>query len=111
MIFVTGGLYAGKKEFIHATFGFTEEACSPYAHTNAPLFYYDSDLTPPPSPDLLSLLWEKEVVVIPEMGCGLVPLDPKQRNLREEWGRIACQVAKRSEEVYRVTMGIGVRLK
>ena len=54
-------------------------------------------------PDLL--------VITDEVGSGIVPADPFERRWREEAGRLACRIAARAEAVYRVTCGIGVRIK
>ena len=54
-------------------------------------------------PDLL--------VITDEIGCGIVPADPEDRRWREEAGRLACLLASRSGEVWRVICGIGTRLR
>ena len=51
------------------------------------------------------------VVVGDETGCGIVPLDPELRRIREETGRMFCRMAKEADQVWRVTCGIGQRIK
>ncbi len=51
------------------------------------------------------------VLVTDEIGLGIVPLDPFEREYREETGRICCLLAARSEQVWRVACGLGQRLK
>ncbi|MDO4616943.1 MAG: bifunctional adenosylcobinamide kinase/adenosylcobinamide-phosphate guanylyltransferase [Lachnospiraceae bacterium] len=51
------------------------------------------------------------VLVVNEIGYGVVPMDKFDRKYRETVGRICEQLAARSEEVYRVVCGIGTRIK
>ena len=51
------------------------------------------------------------ILVTDEIGYGIVPIDPFEREYREETGRICCLLAEKSEEVWRVCCGIGTRLK
>ena len=64
-------------------------------------------------------IWQKpfitptrdRILVTDEIGYGIVPIDPFEREYREETGRICCLLAEKSEEVWRVCCGIGTRLK
>lgn len=109
MILVTGGHWSGKKEFAEETLGVAREQFSSDPASTEDVFYFDGGLEPTDA--LISDLKKKKVVIFPEMGCGLVPMDEKQRLYRDEWGRIGCVLAKEASEVYRVTMGIGVKIK
>lgn len=51
------------------------------------------------------------ILVTDEIGLGIVPLDPFEREYREETGRICCLLASESEQVWRVVCGLGQRLK
>ena len=51
------------------------------------------------------------VVVADEIGCGVVPIDRKDRAWREAAGRAVCILAQQAESVTRVVCGIGVRIK
>lgn len=51
------------------------------------------------------------ILVTDEIGYGIVPIDPFEREYREETGRIGCLLAEKSEEVWRVCCGIGTKLK
>ncbi len=51
------------------------------------------------------------ILVTDEIGYGIVPIDPFEREYREETGRICCLLAEKSEEVWRVCCGLGMRLK
>ena len=46
-----------------------------------------------------------------EMGCGIVPMDAFDREYREAVGRACCCLGEEAEEVWRVTAGIGQRIK
>ena len=52
-----------------------------------------------------------QIIVCNELGCGVVPLDAFERAWRERTGRLTCELAKQAEAVYRVTCGIGTRIK
>ena len=47
-----------------------------------------------------------DAVTIAEIGGGIVPLDPDERERRERAGRLACLLAERAETVVRVFCGI-----
>lgn len=51
------------------------------------------------------------VIVSTELGCGIVPMEKKDRIWREAVGRICTELAKYSDEVVRVVCGLGMRLK
>ena len=51
------------------------------------------------------------LVVMDQLGCGIVPVDAFDREWRETAGRIGCLLAKQADEVYLVNCGIARRLK
>ncbi len=51
------------------------------------------------------------VFTMAELGCGLVPADPFEREYREISGRISCALAEAAAAVYRVCCGIAVQIK
>lgn len=51
------------------------------------------------------------VIVSNELGCGIVPMEKKDRMWREAAGRICTALAARSDEVVRVVCGVGMQLK
>lgn len=51
------------------------------------------------------------VVIINEIGCGIVPIEKSERIWREQVGRCGCIIAGKSQEVVRVIGGIGVVIK
>lgn len=51
------------------------------------------------------------VIIVDELGCGVVPMEAYDRNYREVTGRICCQLASAAQEVHRVICGIGTVIK
>ena len=56
-------------------------------------------------------LAQYEVVIATEVGGGVVPVDPVQRQNREAAGRLACLLAQRADRVIRVFCGLPQALK
>ena len=54
---------------------------------------------------------KEKILVAEEIGSGIVPIDAFQRKWREETGRIYCLLAENASQVWRVTGGIGQRLR
>lgn len=51
------------------------------------------------------------VLVLDEVGYGIVPVDPLERLYRESLGRVCIQLAKHARHVYRAVCGIEVVIK
>lgn len=51
------------------------------------------------------------VIISDEVGNGIVPMEPFEREYRERVGRILIMLAKQAESVERVICGIGQRIK
>lgn len=51
------------------------------------------------------------ILICDEIGCGIVPVEPFEREWREMTGRICCALAQRAERVDRVYCGIATTLK
>ena len=60
---------------------------------------------------LADTLARKQVVIATEVGGGIVPLDPLERQEREAAGRLACLLAARAQTVIRVNCGLPQVLK
>ena len=56
-------------------------------------------------------LTQYEIVTASELGGGVVPVDPREREARERAGRLACLLAARADTVIRVFCGIPKVLK
>ncbi len=126
MILVTGGAFQGKKEYVTKTFGILKEEmadgqtcewqqirscrCLFHFHLLIKRMMQNGEDTA----DLCEILMEenpKLIVVTNELGCGIVPMDPFERQYREQCGRICCNLAKEAKEVHRVVCGIGQVIK
>lgn len=59
-------------------------------------------------------LWENAknpILIVDEIGYGMVPMERNHRRYRELAGRMTCKLAEQADEVYRVIAGIPQRLK
>lgn len=52
-----------------------------------------------------------DIVIITEIGCGIIPLEKSERVWREMTGRCGCMIAERAEEAVRVCCGIAEVIK
>jgi len=106
MIFITGPLYAGKEEYIRHALHWGKEEFDARAVRDV------QDLVP--CADLEKLAFKlagRDVVIATEVGCGVIPVDPAEREKREQAGRLACLLAARAETVIRVSCGLPQLLK
>lgn len=51
------------------------------------------------------------IIISDEIGNGIVPIEPSEREYRERVGRLLTELAGRAEEVERVICGIGQKIK
>lgn len=51
------------------------------------------------------------IITMDEVGSGIVPMDPVDREYREMVGRAGQRLAGEAEQVHRVICGIGARIK
>ncbi len=126
MIMITGGAFSGKKDYAKKCFGFSDDDilnggnCSLNAVFSAKCIA-DYQLI------VKRLLEEKAdvqtfterlckenpnaVVIINEIGAGIIPLEKSDRIWREETGRSGCLIARNSGEVIRLACGIPTTIK
>lgn len=66
-----------------------------------------------PESEMMSFLdcHEDCIIICDEIGNGIVPVEPFEREYRECVGRILVQLAKRAKEVERIICGIGQKIK
>jgi adenosyl cobinamide kinase/adenosyl cobinamide phosphate guanylyltransferase len=126
LILITGGAYQGKLTF-------AKKVC----HLEAPtIMNGSSDLSSVEGKiDIINGIhlyihkllvkgqdpWEKvrayveknpnTIVIVDELGCGIVPMEASDREWREITGRICCWLANESSAVYRVICGVGTKIK
>ena len=126
MIMITGGAFSGKKDYAKKRFGFSDEdilnggECTLEAVFTAKCVADYQFL-------VKRLLEENEdaqefterlckeapnaVVIINEIGAGIVSLEKNDRIWREETGRSGCLIARNSDEVIRLACGIPTIIK
>ena len=108
MIFVTGPLFAWKKEYVCQALGWSEEALSQKAAWDVQDLAAQAEDLEALADDLSA---QYPVLIATEVGGGVVPMDPAQRMAREAAGRLACLLAQRAESVIRVCCGLPQALK
>ena len=124
MKFITGGAYQGKYEYAKKLYPDAEWAdgagcslqellsCGGVDHFH--LFvrrWLQEGKTPKKLTEAVLDKNRDLIIVCDEIGCGLVPVDAFEREYRESVGRICTELAKNADEVYRVTCGIGNRIR
>lgn len=126
MIMITGGAFQGKTDYAKKRFGFSDddilngESCELDAIFNAKcirgyqlivkrLLAENSD----PKAFTKQLCKENPnaVVIINEIGSGIIPLEKSERIWREKTGRAGCIIAANSDEAVRLVCGIAVKIK
>ena len=96
MIFVTGPLFGGKREYLQKVLGLSLEELSARAA-------FDVEELAAGEEPLEELAYE--------VGCGVVPVEAEQRRFRERAGRLSCLLAQRADTVIRVCCGLPQVLK
>ena len=106
MLFVTGALFAGKRETIRGLLGLSEAEFAACAVWDVQEHALEAE------PAVLAEeLSARRVVIATELGGGVVPVDPLERRKREAAGRLACELARRADTVIRVCCGLPELLK
>ena len=101
MIFITGPLYSGKREYARLLLGCTREELAQRAVWGVQELAAGCG-------DLAALAQQ---LARNEVGGGVVPVDKNERAAREAAGRLGCLLAQRADAVVRVFCGIPVYLK
>ncbi len=126
MWLISGGAYQGKLEYILRRTGMSEkdvaegEVCSIDELFKQPIvnhFHLWINRMLKENRDPYSLTDQiidnnpSIIIVVNELGCGVVPMEPYDRRYREITGRICCMLAQEAKEVHRVMSGIGLVIK
>ena len=123
MILIIGGAYQGKTEYAKEMYGVNPERIydAEIPKKTEGLFIIDHlheyikkqmKEGKDPETELLELKDLPGCILISnEIGNGIVPMDPFEREYRERTGRILIKLAKEAKEVIRVSCGIGQKLK
>lgn len=113
MVLVTGGCASGKKTFA-LSLGYTETDIADavlderpaVCHVEQLVARYEGSVA-----DLAKELADKELVACREMGCGPVPANAEDRELREKVGRLNAMLAEEASCVVRMVCGIPCVIK
>ena len=121
MIMITGGAFQGKTEFAQKSFSLKEsdiingEACgfddvfSVRCITNYHILIkrlIENNIDPLEFTERLCKENSEVIVIINEIGCGIIPLERSDRIWRELTGRAGCIIAEKASAVIRISCGI-----
>lgn len=110
MILVIGGAYQGKKAFaMQLASEMSYEVIDRFQDCVRKQMEEEIPLEP-----FLEALLKKNphtIIVMDEVGYGIVPMKAQDREYREWVGAAGQFLAKEAEKVYRVMCGIGVQIK
>jgi adenosylcobinamide kinase/adenosylcobinamide-phosphate guanylyltransferase len=112
VILVTGAIASGKKTYARSL-GYEEEDLADATLDERPVVFNVQDMVALTSDldELLEGLIAKDVVIMTEVGSGVVPRDSSERAWREEVGRLAIELGQRADVVVRMVCGIPVAVK
>lgn len=126
MILVTGGAFQGKKAYAVETFSLEEDNFAdggncPWdaVYKAGGIFHFHEYIRRclEAGREVSTLAEDifrqnpEAVIVVNELGSGVVPVEAFDREYRETVGRICCTLAKEAKEVHRVVCGIGMVIK
>lgn len=133
MIFITGGKYQGKEEFALRIGGYSKsdvldlsdldffllnDLCDKYkiiSNVQEYVRYLSNDnndinMIEANVKELIKKC-EPEIIIMTEVGAGVVPLNERDNLFREATGALSKYYADGAEEVYRVICSVAVKLK
>lgn len=126
MILITGGAYQGKSRYAAEKYGFDVEdiadgetvdtdeisgyRCVKNFHTLVKRLV-ESGKNPVESARVLIDNDPDVVIIMNDVGGGIIPMEKSERIWREQVGITGCFLAGRAESVVRVVCGIGMEIK
>lgn len=108
MILLVGGVGSGKRAFARERLGILEDAVDDAVLGSGAAVARAQELARDAAADPSSLadrLASRSVVMVDQVGCGVVPLDRDERAWRERAGRLSCELALRADAVVRLVCG------
>jgi adenosylcobinamide kinase/adenosylcobinamide-phosphate guanylyltransferase len=124
MILIIGGAYQGKLTYALKTYGILENDVIDLANedpssdsrvfTHFEAYTKQAAYASVPFEDFIDdfmRIADGSIVISREIGCGIVPVDEKERYWREYHGRALKALADRAEEFIRVFCGIAEKMK
>ena len=125
MVFIFGGKYQGKTAYALTEYGEELKICD-LAKENLEVMY-EADMIKNVQDGVKRLLSEdispliyftenierlkKKILIGTEIGCGIVPMEEKERSWRDETGRVYQLLAGKAQKVERIWAGIAVTIK
>ena len=109
MILITGGAAQGKKEYARRTFGDGRKIIFAYQDTVRELLRAGED--PQAYTEELLRTQPDIVIIMDEVGCGIVPMEKEDRIWRDACGRCGCRIAAQADTVVRMICGIPTAIK
>lgn len=125
MILIIGGYAQGKTEYVKNKYGVSETQIYDGTlkdqkkkdrivinHFNTwARKMYNNGIDPLPILQKQILMNPECIIISDEIGNGIVPMEPEERDFREWMGRLQIQMAKDADEVIRVICGLGQKIK
>lgn len=123
MVMITGGAYQGKTSYAVQNFNISEnditdgKICAPETAMTARCIKNYHELVKRLGTESISFTQElcrrnrEAVIIIDEIGCGIVPMEKSERVWRENVGRCGCIIVSNSETVVRMVCGIPLIIK
>lgn len=122
MIMITGGAFQGKTEYAKKRFGLSADdileggSCDISKLENVCcITHYELIvkrlIAEGADPLEFTEKLNADIVIITEIGSGIIPLEKSEREWREMTGRAGCILAGRADEVVRLSCGIPTVIK
>ena len=120
MILIIGGAYQGKLDYAKETFHLSDtDICTCRAGEidfSKRCVYAIEEFTwghPDPAAYFREHReeWEDCILILRDVFCGVVPMDPETRLWRQKTGRLAQYLSKEATQVSRIFCGLEQRLK
>lgn len=134
MIFVFGGAYSGKYDFVKEKYHLSDDDIIDFTgyrfddvdRLSDAIYYHrciydihnllrgliDAGIDKKVFLDMIDKIKDTEVICVSDdISCGIVPLDKNDRIYREEVSRVNTYIAKKSTEIYRIFAGIPTKIR
>lgn len=126
MKLIIGGAYQGKLEYVQRTYPEETMRCADGMYADAAeieaaqcIYHYEAwirrlleqDAEPVAYTEALLAMCGTKIIVMNEIGNGIIPLERAERRWREAVGKTGCYLAEQSECVERIVCGIAQRIK
>lgn len=112
MLLVIGGAGSGKREYVKSL-GYADEDIADAVLNDKPVLDNLQDIVfaDPMNVEVFDTLLQKRVVICNEVGSGVIPLDPRDREVREATGRLCSRLAQHAQKAVRLVSGIPIVIK